>query len=78
MENIIDYILDGLLFIYKAVVDAIAVIWPSTPESMKLATVLANYSSNPFYYYIIEVAYVAAAVLAVLAVYKLIKVLPFT
>ncbi len=79
MQHLLQFLSDLFLGIYKAVVDAIAVIWPSTPDSLKLATIIAQFPSDSFAYFaIVEVAIVVATVIGLVAVYKLVKILPFT
>ena len=79
MESIVEFFADLLLGIYVAIVDAIALIWPSTPESLKLATILSNLDTTSFtYHFVIEAAATVVLVISLVAVYKLVKILPFT
>lgn len=79
MERVFEFLSDLLLAIYKALVDAIFSIWPSTPDSLKLGTILSSFPSDSFAYFaIIEVSYSVAGVVALVAIYKIIKILPLT
>ncbi len=79
MQNLLQFLSDLFLSIYKAFVDAIAAIWPSTPESLKLGSILSSLPSDSFAYFaIVEVSYTVASVVALVALYKFIKILPLT
>ena len=80
MRNILDWLGDLLLAIYRAIVDAIAAVLPSTPESAKLGTIIQNvYTTDSFFdYFLLQVAEVVFIVVGLVVVYKLIKILPLT
>lgn len=80
MENILDWLGELLLNIYKAFVDAIAVVLPSTPDAYQLGTLITNvYTSDNFFnYFLFKCAEVVFVIVGLVVVYKFIKILPLT
>ena len=79
MERIVEFLSDLFLAIYKTLVDVIDFFLPSTPENLKIASLLSNLPTDSFiYYFVVECAAVVGTVIALIAIYKLVKILPFT
>lgn len=81
MENIIQFLADLLLDVYVAIVDAIDLALPSTPEALKIGTILSAYLGNGndlADYYAVRAAQSVTAIITFVVIYKLIKILPFT
>lgn len=79
MEQLLEFLSDLFLGIYKAFVDALLLIWPSTPDGYTIGELLSNLPTDSFtYYFVLESAEVVAVVVSLVALYKFIKILPFT
>lgn len=79
MESLIQFLSDLFLGIYKALVDVIDAFLPSTPPSIQVSTMLSNLPTDSFaYYFVLESLEIVTTVVALVAIYKLIKILPLT
>ena len=79
MERLLEFLSDLFLSIYKALVDAIVAFWPSTPDEYTIGAMLSNLPTDSFaFYFVMEAADVVIVVVSLVAIYKLIKILPLT